>query len=159
MCRLIATVGSKPTTGAMCIKLVKDKDSMNTTQIGDISECKFVLACLKANIPICRPVGNNLPYDFIIEYQGKLVKIQVKSAYKSRSADSITFNTRSVSKNYTGITTKNYVGKIDYFAVVSDLVEYIILVPIEKASKSSMNIYLGTSPLKRHNVATNYKML
>jgi hypothetical protein len=41
---------------------------MNTTQIGDITEQRFILYCLEKEIPICKPIGNNLPYDFIIDY-------------------------------------------------------------------------------------------
>ena len=48
---------------------------MNTTQIGDITEQKFILYCLNNEIPISKPVGNNLPYDFIIEHNQKLLKI------------------------------------------------------------------------------------
>lgn len=48
---------------------------MNKTQIGDISEQKFILYCLKREIPISKPIGNNLPYDFIIDYNNNLYKI------------------------------------------------------------------------------------
>ena len=89
---------------------------MNTTQIGDITEQKFILYCLEKEIPISKPVGNNLPYDFIIEYDNKLLKIQVKTAREGETQGTITFNTRSCSKNYNEVTTSNYIGKIDYFA-------------------------------------------
>lgn len=115
---------------------------MNTTQIGDISEQRFILYCLQHEIPVCRPIGNNLPYDFIIDFQGKLLKIQVKTAYpKSNSATDVwTFNTRSCSKNYTEVTNHNYIGLIDYFAVVRQDRDEIIFVSIDKAAKGSMNI-------------------
>ena len=48
---------------------------MNTTQIGDISEQRFILYCMQNNISICKPIGNNLPYDCIIDYKGKLLKV------------------------------------------------------------------------------------
>lgn len=115
---------------------------MNTTQIGDISEQRFVLHCMQNDVPICKPVGNNLPYDFIIEYNNKLLKVQVKTAYKNNGvvSDIWTFNTRSCSKNYTEITTRGYDGLIDYFAVVRPDREEIIMVPIERATKGGMNI-------------------
>lgn len=114
---------------------------MNTTQIGDISEQKFILYCLQKNIPVCKPIGNNLPYDFIIEFNEKLLKIQVKTAYKGKTvSDSWVFNTRSCSKNYTEITNHNYIGLIDYFAVVRPDKDEIIFVPINNAAKGSMII-------------------
>jgi hypothetical protein len=48
---------------------------MNKTQKGDITEQRFILYCLEQNIPISRPIGNNLPYDFIVEIHQRLFKI------------------------------------------------------------------------------------
>ena len=122
---------------------------MNKTQIGDYSEQLFVLYCLKNEIPICKPIGNNLPYDFVIEYNGTLLKMQVKTAYhmESQSEMVYSFNTRSCSKNYSEITTSDYIGKIDYFVVINqDFPEKICFVPADKASKSMMNLYYGETP-------------
>lgn len=124
---------------------------MNTTQIGDISEQKFVLYCLEHNIPISKPIGNNLPYDFIIDYNNKLYKIQVKTAHIGESKNSWIFNTRSTSKNYTEIINSDYIGKIDYFAVINPNHPFICFVPIEKATKSAMAIYYGDSPTSRQH--------
>ena len=127
---------------------------MNKTQIGDYSEQLFVLHCLKNEIPICKPIGNNLPYDFIIEVEGKLLKIQVKTAYHNNSSPEFTytFNTRSCSKNYNEIISSDYVGKIDYFAVVNqNLDKPICFVPIEKAAKGCMTIYYGDNPKQQQN--------
>ena len=89
---------------------------MNTTQIGDITEQKFILFCLEREVPISRPIGNNLPYDFIIDWNEKLLKIQVKTARKApQSTTSIVFNTRSCSKNYNEVSMSDYTDKIDYF--------------------------------------------
>ena len=118
---------------------------MNTTQIGDITEQKFILYCLEKEIPVCKPIGNNLPYDFVIELNNKLLKIQIKTARMApQSATSITFNTRSCSKNYNEVTTSNYVGKIDYFATCWD--NRWMFVPIEQASSSEHRICIGENP-------------
>lgn len=124
---------------------------MNKTQIGDISEQKFVLYCLERDIPISKPVGNNLPYDFIIDLNNKLYKIQVKTAYVGKAINTWIFSTRSTSKNYTEVVNKNYIGKIDYFAVINPNCDIICFVPIEKASSSSMVIYYGNNPRSNQN--------
>lgn len=132
---------------------------MNKTQIGDYSEQLFVLYCLKNEIPICKPIGNNLPYDFIIEYNGNLLKIQVKTAYHMESQPEMvyTFNTRSCSKNYSEVTISNYIGKIDYFVVINqDMPEKICFIPIDGASKGSMNIYYGEAPKANQKVYKSY---
>lgn len=88
---------------------------MNHTQIGDITEQRFILYCMEKNIPISKPLNNNLPYDCIIDLNGKLLKIQVKTGYNSSGENCFMFNTRSTSKNYSEVTTKNYDGLIDGF--------------------------------------------
>lgn len=131
---------------------------MNKTQIGDISEQKFILYCLEKNIPVCKPIGNNLPYDYIIDYNNQLYKIQVKTAYRSKTLDSWIFNTRSTSKNYTEVINKNYIGKIDYFAVVNPNNDFICFVPINKAANSSMAIYYGDTPKPNQNYYKDFSL-
>ena len=126
---------------------------MNTTQIGDITEQKFILYCLKNNIPVCKPIGNNLPYDFIIEFNNQLLKIQIKTArLVKNSTETITFNTKSSSKNYSEIVTTDYVGKINYFATCWD--EKWYFVHIEQATKGEHRIFLGENP--KPNQKSNY---
>ena len=129
---------------------------MNKTQIGDISEQKFILYCLQHEVPVCKPIGNNLPYDFIIDYNNQLYKIQVKTAYNSIGNSSWTFNTRSTSKNYSEVVKKDYIGKINYFAVVNPEYEQICFIPIDKAAKGSMNIYYGETPTSQQHFYKDY---
>lgn len=124
---------------------------MNKTQIGDISEQKFILYCLKKEIPISKPIGNNLPYDFIIDYNNNLYKIQVKTAYRGKTPDSWVFNTRSCSKNYNEVTTSNYIGKIDYFVSVNPENDIICFIPIKKAGLATTSIYYGDNPKPNQN--------
>ena len=42
------------------------------TQKGDIIEYKFIVFCLEHNIPVSKPVSNNLPYDCIIDLNNRL---------------------------------------------------------------------------------------
>lgn len=121
---------------------------MTTTQTGDITEQKFILKCLTNGIPISRPICNNLPYDFIIEKDNKLLKIQVKTGYQLTDNNVFTFNTQSSSKNYSEVVGHDYVGKIDFFAAYCVYLDVFVFVSIEQAKKSSMNIYYGDSPKK-----------
>ena len=116
---------------------------MNTTQTGDISEYKFILYCLEHDVSVSKPIGNGLPYDFIIDYNNKLLKIQVKTAYKSNAKNCWAFNTRSTSKNYNEVTNHSYVGLIDYFAVVNPEHDDIIFVQVNSAATGSMVIFYG----------------
>ena len=48
---------------------------------GYLAEEQFVIECLSRNIPISRPVFNVEPYDFVIEINGTMKRVQVKKAW------------------------------------------------------------------------------
>ena len=130
---------------------------MNHTQAGDITEQRFILYCMERNIPISKPLNNNLPYDCIIEVNGQLLKIQVKTGYQSDYTNVFTFNTRSTSKNYNECTTKNYIGLIDGFITwYKEIPDKFFYIPIEKAKTGNMNIYFGDKPRSNQNYAYDY---
>ena len=130
---------------------------MNHTQVGDITEYRFALYCMEHNIPISKPMNNNLPYDFVIEVQDKLLKIQVKAGYASKNLNCFTFNTRSTSKNYNEVVNKDYIGEIDGFITCySDVPNKFFFIPIEKASLGSMNMYFGDNPKASQNWCKDY---
>ena len=91
-----------------------------------------------------------------IDYNNKLLKIQVKTAYKSSSQDVWTFNTRSTSKNYSEVINHNYIGLIDYFAVVNTDKNKIVFIDVNEASVGSMRIYYGDSPKPNQNWYKRY---
>ena len=130
---------------------------MNHTQIGDITEYRFALYCMEHNIPISKPMNNNLPYDFIIQVKDRLLRVQVKTGYDNNNENGFMFNTRSTSKNYNEVVMKGYEDKIDgfitYYPIISNKFFYI---PIEKAAKGSMTMYFGNTPKSNQNWCTDY---
>ena len=130
---------------------------MNHTQIGDITEYRFALYCMEHNIPISKPMNNNLPYDFIIEIKDKLLKVQVKTGYNSKSINCFMFNTRSTSKNYNEIIMKGYENKIDAFITYySAIPNKFFFIPIEKSSNGTMTMYYGNNPKSNQNWCKDY---
>lgn len=130
---------------------------MNHIQVGDITEYRFALYCMERNIPISKPMNNNLPYDFIIDLNGRLLKLQVKTGYNSSSKDGFMFNTRSTSKNYAEITNKDYNGLIDGFITCYEaLPNKFYYIPVDKASKGCMTMYYGNNPKYNQNWCKDY---
>ena len=130
---------------------------MNHTQVGDITEYRFALYCMEHGIPISKPMNNNLPYDFIIEVNDKLLKVQVKTGYDSKSLNSFMFNTRSTSKNYNEVVMKGYEGKIDGFITYYPMIpNKFFYIPIEKAAKGNMTMYFGDNPKYNQNWCKDY---
>lgn len=54
---------------------------MSTKLVGDIAEQAAILRLLEYGWGVSKPVGDRLPYDLIADINGKLVKLQVKSAW------------------------------------------------------------------------------
>ncbi len=54
---------------------------MDTKLKGDIAEQAVVLFALKQGWGVLKPVGDRLPYDLVFDINGRLVRIQVKSAW------------------------------------------------------------------------------
>ncbi len=132
---------------------------MNTTQAGDIVEFRFFLYCLENNIPVSKPISNNLPYDAIIEANGSLLKVQIKKGYFNQSQYCFQFNTRSTSKNFSEVTTKNYIGLIDGFITWNESIpDKFLYIPIEKATLGSMTIYIGENPRSNQNYYKDFDL-
>ena len=54
---------------------------MDTKLKADIAESAVITALLKKGFRVLKPVGDRLPYDVAIDVNGKLIRIQVKSAW------------------------------------------------------------------------------
>lgn len=125
---------------------------LSHTQIGDATEYRFFLYCIENNIPISKPLTNNLPYDCIIDYRGKLLKIQIKTGYNTQTKDSFMFNCKSTSKNYSEVIIKTYEDKIDGFITwYEKFPNNFYYIPIQDANKSTMIIYYGNNPHKNQH--------
>ncbi len=57
---------------------------MDTKLKGDIAEQACILSAMQKGWSVLRPIGDRLPYDLVIDINGVLVKVQVKSAWKRR---------------------------------------------------------------------------
>lgn len=92
---------------------------------GYITEEKFILECLKRNIPISRPIYNVEPYDFVIRINGKFVSVQVKKSWMDKRG----LNIVCIKSSYPRSAKTRIVNKesADYLAVlVGDADWYII---------------------------------
>lgn len=54
---------------------------MSTKLTGDIAEQAAILRMLELGWGVASPIGDRLPYDLIADVNGKLARLQVKSAW------------------------------------------------------------------------------
>lgn len=62
-------------------------EQFSTKQKGDIAEYRVVAELLKLGLNVLMPCGDRLPYDLVIERNGKFSRLQVKWAWQDRSKD------------------------------------------------------------------------
>lgn len=106
---------------------------MTTKKQGKITEMKCQVELMKLGCSISVPLGDDDRYDFIVDYDGKLLKIQAKTSYET-NCGSYEFSTRCVRYNSIGFYTTNYNEKqIDFFATMINNECY--LVPVSECGK------------------------
>lgn len=108
----------------------------DNNQKGYLTELYFEMFCTQRKILLSKPIIQDSRYDYIMEYNGKLFKIQCKSSsYKDN--DSIVFRTHmnNIRKN----TTSYYSAKdVDFFYTYYDGISYLI--PFNKSGKGATTL-------------------
>ena len=100
-----------------------------TKQKGLVTElqCQTFFTQLGYNVSI--PLGEDCRYDMIVDVEGKLIRIQVKTCHLTANKSGITFATRSTQGGNTSheISTKRYgADDVDYFATFWENQCYLI---------------------------------
>lgn len=88
---------------------------MNTKQLGNIGEAKAISAFVERQIPVFIPFGDNEKADLLVELNGKLKRIQIKTSKKA-SDGKVEFDLTSCTlhrKN--GARHKYNLDEVDYF--------------------------------------------
>lgn len=121
---------------------------MNTKLIGDLVEAKFLSLCIEHGITISKPFGDNARYDYIIDINGTLLRIQCK--HGRIKGENLIANTCSHSP-YSNIPRRSYIGEADYFAVYSENLNKFYLIKIDENTPVG-NLSLRLCPTKNGQV-------
>lgn len=131
---------------------------MNTKQIGNIGEakalCKFVEMC----IPTYTSFGDNERADIVIDWNGTLKKVQVKTSEKIVE-ESVKFDlTSSTVHRKNGVKHKYTKEEIDFFAVYNMEADMLLLLPIEEfEGQTAVKFALEWKPSRNQFKAHNWK--
>jgi hypothetical protein len=134
---------------------------MNSKHKGEISEAVVISEFLKLGIPVSKPFGDNQPYDLIIDVEGILKKIQVKTG---RLRDGVVvYNTIATTntyiKKYVKNSNRSYKGKIDFIAIYCPINNRCYLVSIDECVKTAGSLRVDktiNSQIKNIKWAHNY---
>lgn len=135
-----------------------------TQNVGNVNELKCMLAFIELGYECSIPYGNGARYDFIVDINSKLLRIQCKSSsYVKKgnklSTQSIKFNCYHSTLNTKGVNISLYTKEdIDYFATYFNNKVYII--PVEECQSRTKCLYLSDSNklLKNRNYASEYEI-
>lgn len=106
---------------------------MNSKEIGNLTELQCITGLYELGCDISLPFGNSQKYDLIMDYNGKLYRVQVKHANVNQESGYFSFKTRWQGHNSTGYTQTSYTEEdIDLFATYYN--GNVYLVPINECS-------------------------
>lgn len=131
---------------------------MDSKKRGNLTEMQCMAAFIACNCDVSIPFGDNSKYDFIADVNGRLVKIQVKTASR-RDDNSIKFSCRSTHVNCAGVKNVKYsANDIDYFATYWDGICYVV--PVNECSIEKTLRFSCTHNGQLHgiNMADDYRL-
>ncbi|MBI5145533.1 MAG: endonuclease [Candidatus Omnitrophica bacterium] len=116
---------------------------MDTKLKADIAESAVITELLKRGFKVLKPTGDRLPYDLALDLHGKLIRIQVKSAWFNPKTKSYGVDVRRTKTNRRRMLRDRY-GKDDFdFAILYVEPLYVFYVmPISAFSAYSSTISL-----------------
>ena len=117
---------------------------MDTKLKADIAESSAITALLKRGFNVLKPVGDRLPYDLAVDIGGKLIKLQVKSAW-SRN-DVYIVDSRRTKTNRHLMLRQRYSNKDFDFALlyIEDLALFFVMpVDVFNSYKSEITLIVG----------------
>lgn len=125
---------------------------MNTKRIGNIGEAKILAKFVELGFPVYLPFGDNEKADLVVEFGGKLNKIQIKTTVDTQDGY-YTIDLRNC-KNHTCCPTANQhytVDDIDYYATYCVERDTICLFDIHNLPNTT--IRLRYEPAKNNQAA------
>ena len=104
----------------------------NTRVVGELTELKCQIHCLKQGFIVSKPIIDNARYDLILDHNGKFYRVQVKtSRWMSEEQEGIVFNAKSQYSTANGNKTTKYTSdEIDFF--MTEFQGECYLIPCDK---------------------------
>ncbi len=130
----------------------------NTSNRGNKSEAKVLLALIEQGYIVSQPFGSGHGYDLVVDDGQLLLRVQVKTAHLRNGC--IVFNAYSMPGN--GSAQRGYEGRADLFAAYCPNTNSVYLVPVR--SVGANKVYLRVDPPANNQElgilwARNYEVL
>jgi hypothetical protein len=87
---------------------------LSPKELGEIAEAEFLRTVLRKKIAVSKPWGENRGYDFILDDEGRLHRVQVKAAFRGEQERGYSLRTyRSSKRCYTAKDIDVLAGYVD----------------------------------------------
>ena len=114
---------------------------MDTKLKADIAEFAVIQALLRRGFSVLKPIGDRLPYDLAVDVNGKLLRIQVKSAWYYNG--NYTVDTRRTKTNRRRMVRSRYSkSDFDLAIVYIDKLDTFYVMPVSVFSSYKSGIAL-----------------
>lgn len=126
---------------------------------GNLTELQCLVSFAKLGLKTSLPYGENCKYDFILDVNGTLLKIQCKTSHLITSQEGFEFKCQSINATTKGVIENRYTkNDIDYFATYFN--EQCYLIPVEECgtAKTLRYCYPKSGQKKGISLAENYKL-
>ena len=131
---------------------------LTSKQKGNLTELQCLTAFCELGCPISIPYGDNSKYDFIADVDGRLLKIQVKTA-SLKTDGAIKFSCRTTHVNCAGVKNERYSSNdIDYFATYWNNQCYLVPVTECSVEKTLRFEYPKNGQKKGITLASEYEL-
>jgi hypothetical protein len=108
---------------------------------GKITELGVAQSFLRLGYQVCEPLVSDSRYDLIVDINGKLFKIQVKTSSLKEDGAFFEFCTSSSHTNTNRTINRSYTSQeIDYFATMFE--ERCYIIPVEECGSRSQRLRL-----------------
>ena len=135
------------------------KKTMNSKQKGNITELETMLAFLKLGYNVLTPYGDCERYDFVVDANGKFIRVQAKTSSTEDDGASFKFSCRSCHRKDGKFVHHKYSNEeVDYFATTFNGKSYLI--PVEECGGDKRLRILPTKNGQTRGVALakNYEL-
>jgi hypothetical protein len=132
---------------------------MDTKLKADIAESAVTTELLKRGFRVLQPMGDRLAYDLAVDLQGRLLRIQVKSAWFSAEAKCYIVDARRTKTNRRRMLRKRYTADDFDFAIIylADLgVFYVIPITVFSSYESTVT-FIETDKRQRKPKSAEYR--
>ncbi|NRB52302.1 MAG: endonuclease [Saprospiraceae bacterium] len=119
---------------------------MLTKQKGVIAEQAVALAALNRGYGVSTPIGDYLPYDLILDVDGNLFKLQVKSAWWDEKKGNYVVDNRRTRTNRREMRRANYTEQnFDYAVLYIPVLHVFYIMPSADFNSFGSEIHLVES--------------